>query len=495
MILQAFLCLNSVSAQGTSSGKSYSIDYDLWNSGGAPETMIDCGSDSLFDTGNFLTLEVWARPYWTEENRKIMGKTDYDGTTFNNGYVMGFGTQDMYTEIWNPDHHTVAQSSPGPLPEDSAWMHLAVTYAYNGKLKNYLNGELINDADVFPQNPIAPGNTSFIIGEAPWGYSFVYYGDLDEVRVWNIERTQEEIREYMFKELRGDEPGLVAYYPFNDAVDGDVPDNTANGLDGVMSGWDGNWFEWAVSFAPVGDSMMYEQTDIHASWYGKGSQYTTLTTDNGLTMITTIPEKDFRKYLVFGHNDLAGVSEDDLPEGAEAGYKRMNRVWYMNKGGEVFAQPLVFNLTEAADGGEELPGDGADTLYTLLKRDSETGQFTAVTRADNVQSSQYILFNNIELQDGFYTLGYGNCPLAVSDNIICPESIDVFPNPAKDIVRIMNADHSDLYIYDITGRQVLCKKLASDMEVVDLSGLGSGLYIINIMNQNSTYNSKIIIEK
>lgn len=495
MFLQLIVFVNAVSAQETSAGKSYSINYNLWNSGGAPETKINCGNDTLFNTGNYLTLEVWARPYWTEENRKIMGKIASDGSVFNNGYVMGFGTKDMYTEIWNPDYHSVAMSNPGPLPEDSAWMHLAITYACNGKIRNYLNGNIIGDADVFPQNPIAPGDSSFIIGEAPWGYSFVYYGDLDEVRVWNVERTQEELQEYMFRELKGDEPGLVAYYTFNDASEGNVPDKTANSLNGVMSNWDGNWFEWATSYAPVGDSLMYNMTDIQASWYGRGDQYTSINTTNGLTMVTTIPEKNFKKYVVIGHDDLTGVSEEDLPEGASAGYKRLNRAWYVNRGGEVSAQPLAFNLQDAAGGGEELPGDGADSLYTLLVRSEEMGKFTAVTRADNTQMDQYIIFNSVLLKDGFYTLGYGSCPLFVDEYQTSAKKIKVFPNPAKDIINIVNADNSDIYIYNITGQQVYSQIPSGNEEVVDLSGLSDGLYLIKILNKKSVYNSMFIIRK
>ena len=37
-------------------------------------------------------------------------------------------------------------------------------------------------------------------------------GEIDELRVWNDVRTEAEINDNMFKELDGDETGLVAYY-------------------------------------------------------------------------------------------------------------------------------------------------------------------------------------------------------------------------------------------------------------------------------------------
>ena len=51
-------------------------------------------------------------------------------------------------------------------------------------------------------------------------------GAMDEVRVWNVLRTQEEIRENMHLTLKGNETGLVAYYQFNN----DDPAGTAGGV-------------------------------------------------------------------------------------------------------------------------------------------------------------------------------------------------------------------------------------------------------------------------
>jgi len=36
------------------------------------------------------------------------------------------------------------------------------------------------------------------------------------VRVWSYARSEEEIRRDLYRELRGDEPGLVAYYNFDE---------------------------------------------------------------------------------------------------------------------------------------------------------------------------------------------------------------------------------------------------------------------------------------
>src|SRR5262249_31885001 len=41
-------------------------------------------------------------------------------------------------------------------------------------------------------------------------------GQLDEVRIWNVARTEEQIRETMSRKLTGQEPGLVGLWNFDD---------------------------------------------------------------------------------------------------------------------------------------------------------------------------------------------------------------------------------------------------------------------------------------
>jgi len=66
----------------------------------------------------------------------------------------------------------------------------------------------------------------------------------DDVRIWNVARTQEEILADMIRPLDGDEAGLVAYWAFDDpevATTGIVADRSANGYDGTVHGatWSG----------------------------------------------------------------------------------------------------------------------------------------------------------------------------------------------------------------------------------------------------------------
>ncbi len=73
------------------------------------------------------------------------------------------------------------------------------------------------------------------------------FGKLSEFRVWNIALSDEEIAVNSKTRLSGNEPGLVAYYPFNEATGTTVRDRTGNGKDGIIVG--ASW--WGCT-APIG---------------------------------------------------------------------------------------------------------------------------------------------------------------------------------------------------------------------------------------------------
>jgi hypothetical protein len=49
---------------------------------------------------------------------------------------------------------------------------------------------------------------------------------MDEVRIWSTFRTAAEIKANMKVKMKGTEPGLAVYYPFDEATGTDVADVT-----------------------------------------------------------------------------------------------------------------------------------------------------------------------------------------------------------------------------------------------------------------------------
>ena len=89
---------------------------------------------------------------------------------------------------------------------DNQWYHIAFTFD-GTTTKLYLDGIEIDSSD------FAAGLTPHPVPISVIGRKFL--GKMDEVRIWEIARTQEDIQSTINSELIGNEPGLVAYYPMD----------------------------------------------------------------------------------------------------------------------------------------------------------------------------------------------------------------------------------------------------------------------------------------
>ncbi|MES2776035.1 MAG: LamG-like jellyroll fold domain-containing protein [Bacteroidota bacterium] len=97
------------------------------------------------------------------------------------------------------------------------WHHYACTYDISNNVQTiYIDGAY--RASKVTSAPYAgSGNTDLFFGRLPYnGTSST--GTLDEMRIWKTSRTATEIQQNMNKELSGAQPGLAAYYKFNEGV-------------------------------------------------------------------------------------------------------------------------------------------------------------------------------------------------------------------------------------------------------------------------------------
>lgn len=118
--------------------------------------------------------------------------------------------------------------SAGPFYQaaaDVGWLHLSWAYEGNGgEMVFTVNGEklTIQDPGSNYTLDLTPGivtlGASQSFGATGWN------GVMDEVRIWTVYRTPQEIADTMNVFLKGDEPGLAAYYNFDDS-DGSYVDD------------------------------------------------------------------------------------------------------------------------------------------------------------------------------------------------------------------------------------------------------------------------------
>lgn len=478
-------------AQSTSAGNSYQLDYNAWSNGGQPSTYINCGTSNSLNTGLELTMEVWIRAHNSVWNQKILGKMT---NQLNNGYVLGIQSGGNYTELWDPAHYV---TNLGTSPVDSAWIHLCTTFQAGGNMVSYINGNIVQTVLISSSSGITSSTAPFIIGLAPWDlYSFQTFGQLDEIRIWNYARTQSEIQSQMFKHLQGSEPGLVAYYDFNQSTGSSLPDLTSNGNNGTVTPAVSSVWSWVPSYAAVAGDAMYNMTDVNAVWFGKDpAQYNYAVTTSGLNLIANIQPSSYN-YAVYGNNDSTGISLQNLPAGLPSGFQRMNREWLFNTGGNL-ASDLYFNLTTAAGGGTALAATYPAANYTLLVRDSLTQNYTPLYGANATLSSGNIIkFIGVPLQNKYYTLGVGSTAVVNPNSIQNPEwaaNIGVFPNPASDELNLIHVNGFTLTLYDAVGNAIQTIKANQDNFVLPVKDLAQGMYWLELKNNNIQTYKKIIV--
>ncbi len=245
MALVALAVFNTL-ALAASSTQGYAISFD--NS-----KFITIPNSSSLNPSRF-TLECWVRFLDVEDNgstffiiskgfQKAPGA--YSIWYYGGDKKLAFGVSDAQ------DNYYFFFADHAPLVSNR-WYHVAGTYDGNA-LKLYLNSELIGEKDV---GSITLGNKNPLqFGDLFEGYVSTRHGIIDEVRIWSVARTPEEISEIMYQEI-DTAPGLISAWHFNEGSGQSVSDATGgnNGYLGSASSEDNNDPQWVQSDAPAPDS-------------------------------------------------------------------------------------------------------------------------------------------------------------------------------------------------------------------------------------------------
>jgi hypothetical protein len=118
-------------------------------------------------------------------------------------------------------HNSAFINLQDPTPMNvGQWYHVAVTYDAGTNLMTLYKDGVLVAGPAIPNNVILTytGETVQYIGA--FAAANLWDGQIDEVRIWNVVRTQAELVASAGCELTGDEPGLLAYYNFNQGVAG-----------------------------------------------------------------------------------------------------------------------------------------------------------------------------------------------------------------------------------------------------------------------------------
>ena len=116
----------------------------------------------------------------------------------------------------------------GPVEQDH-WFHVAAVLTRTGA-NLYFNGLLVgeNTAPALPK-AIDPRDNALGRSVVAGGGQVFFRGQLDEVRLWGVARTGEQIQRDLFRDLSGDEEGLRGLWNFNDGTARDATRHQRHG--------------------------------------------------------------------------------------------------------------------------------------------------------------------------------------------------------------------------------------------------------------------------
>ncbi|MEV5708000.1 LamG-like jellyroll fold domain-containing protein [Actinoallomurus sp. NPDC052274] len=190
--------------------------------------------DALGFAGKPYTIEAWIKP------------ADYDGPVVSRGSSYQLEVDvDGHVCLWHDGAQQPVKSS-ATVPKDS-YSHIAAVF--DGTTASLFVDGRPEGTGAMPYTEEAGASTVIGGTTAHGSTTGPFNGDVDEVRVWSRARIAAEIRENMNHRLVGNEPGLVAYYRFDEGSGATTYDQTDQAAHGTLKGTP----QWTGSDAPIGD--------------------------------------------------------------------------------------------------------------------------------------------------------------------------------------------------------------------------------------------------
>jgi hypothetical protein len=172
-------------------------------SAGAGHGFIEIPHNAALNPTTALTIEMWVRldtPFPPQSCRSLIGKG------FTQAYWVGVCGSTLRTYL-----HGSGSSVDGGTVPPNVWVHIAVTYD-GATLTHYINGANVRQVPGFGP-PTTSASPVRIGSDVSWQYSPA--GDIDEVRLWNVARTQAQILSTKNVAINSPQTGLVAVWPLD----------------------------------------------------------------------------------------------------------------------------------------------------------------------------------------------------------------------------------------------------------------------------------------
>jgi hypothetical protein len=169
---------------------------------------IDIPHDVLLDTPA-MTVEAWV----SVRDANAPSCSSIAGKGWTTSWWLGLCGTTMRSYF----NGQLSHWDGGVIPTaPSVWIHIAAV-TDGATRKHYINGDLVSQGQ---DSPRTMSTTNLRIG-SDVAYDFMPEGGIDDLRIWKVARTQQQIRDTMFapyileaNDVAGQFQGLEAWYRF-----------------------------------------------------------------------------------------------------------------------------------------------------------------------------------------------------------------------------------------------------------------------------------------
>lgn len=236
--------------------------------------LIDFGD--IFQMGlSNMTIEAWVRLTTAATGQYVVSRTR--SLNVNHRYILLVSAGKARAFMSGNAAQTDVAISSNTSVNDGEWHHIAAVFDRLNNIRIYVDGVLDGTSasiahwstiDMTNYHPLRIGAGAESDGVTPNNF---FNGTIDEVRVWNVIRTEADLAANMNKSLVGNEPGLIGYLKFDEGQGDTVTDSVAGHI-GTASNI--QWTAGAPISAPIsGGDTTTVKVRIGGVWQTRRVKY------------------------------------------------------------------------------------------------------------------------------------------------------------------------------------------------------------------------------
>lgn len=409
--------------------------------------------DAEFAGNDELTVEAWVNRSTSGSLHTIM--SNYHQISL--AYPFLFRIDNNKIRLFLNSSTYVESTTDIPV---GTWTHIAGTYD-GTNLKIFVNG--VEENSVAFSDPLVTSDNEMKIGGGLVSDTEYFSGDIGEVRLWKVARTEVEISDSYNQQLTGNENGLVGYYMFNEGS--------------------------GITAYNAASNEMYDGTLINDPARVSGPVISSWNCSDEMTQkpTVTINEPNSGTDIISACNSYTWI--DDVTY-TESNNTAMHTLTNADGCDSIVTLNLTINTVNTTVSVDELTimADAVGADYQWVDCDNGNAEISGETGQSFTASS-----------NGNYAviINENGC----SDMSVCTEvttvglvgniknDFSIYPNPTRETLVVQRDKNSKVnyIITDQLGKVVKEGRLTSEKQNINVSFLSKGIYVLKFEGNNQKF--------